>query len=88
MLCLDLTAGLGVPARVAHQVARELMGRGDTDFRGSLQVGSYVQLGADLSSLRDETQRRCAVAIESVVRRPRGRPRRRRDSTVLDLGDA
>lgn len=92
MLCLELSAGLGIPARAALAIAQRLMGRhsqasASEGFTGSLEVGPFVQLGADLAALRAETQRRCAVAIESVVRRPRGRPAARRPA-LPDLGDA
>ena len=94
MLCLDLTAGLALPARQALTIARQLMGRADgvpghaVAITGHVQVGPFIQLGADLHALREESQRRCEEAIESVVRRPRGRPPQRRRPILRDLGDA
>lgn len=91
----DLSSVLGVPTREAFRIARLMLGRspsaGTPDlsagFVGSLRVGQFVQLGADLAALREELRARFEVAIESVVRRPRGRPTRR--SVALEWqGDA
>ena len=95
MLAQDISGAIGAPARESFLLARQLLGRLphegtpdiSTEFVGSLQLGQFIQLGADLATLRAEMQRRYEVAIESVVRRPRGRPSRR---TVdpFQLGDA
>ena len=95
LLAKELNGTLGVPAREAFTVARRLLGRtadgsemsGDGEFVGSLRVGTFVQLGADLSSLRSELQHRYESAVETVVRPQRGRPRRRA-SQVQTLSDA
>ena len=46
------------------------------DFVGSFRIGNFVQLGADLTSLRAELQDRYESAVETVVRPQRGRPRK------------
>lgn len=94
-LTQDLSAALGVPAREAFRIARLMLGRSPSEgtpdlaagFVGSLRVGQFVQLGADLAALREELSARFEVAIESVVRRPRGRPGRRTLAPEW-LGDA
>lgn len=95
ILAHDLNTELGVPAREAFRLARRMLGRSpaegrpdlEAEFVGSLRVGRFLQLGADLQSLREELQERVEVAIESVVRRPRGRPSRRAPAAQW-LGDA
>lgn len=85
LLAKELNGTLGVPAREAFAVARRLLGRTSDgaemsmggDFVGSLRIGTFVQLGADLSSLRAELQQRYETAVETVVRPQRGRPPRR-----------
>lgn len=85
MLTRDLSQSLGIPTRQAFVVARRLLGRADgmiqavtpdAEFVGSLQAGAFVQLGADLNALREHVQARFEAAVETVVRRPRGRPAR------------
>lgn len=83
VLARDLSTGLGVPLREAFGIARRLLNRTadglpdlEAEFIGSLPVGDYCQLGADLVRLREELQLRVEEAVESVVRRPRGRPRK------------
>lgn len=85
MLTRDLSQSLGIPTRQAFVVARRLLGRADgmiqavtpdAEFVGSLRAGSFVQLGADLNALREHVQARFEAAVETVVRRPRGRPAR------------
>lgn len=84
MLTRDLSVSLGIPTRDAFAVAQRLLGRSDgvsglnpeTEFVGSLHVGAFIQLGADLSALRRQVQERLEAAVEIVVRRPRGRPPR------------
>ena len=95
LLAKELNGVLGVPAREAFTVARRLLGRTadgsemtmDGEFVGSLCIGTFVQIGADLSSLRSELQHRYEAAVETVVRPQRGRPRKRR-TQALPLSDA
>jgi hypothetical protein len=86
LLARDLSAALSIPAREAFGIARRLLGRSPSggepdlgaDFIGSLPVGDFIHLGADISALRLELQARLEAAVEAVVRRPRGRPPRSR----------
>ncbi len=79
MLAADLTRHAGVPVREAYAIAQRLLGNAPDadpgDYIGSMPLGDFVQLGADIQRLREELQERLEIAIESVVRRPRGRPR-------------
>lgn len=50
-------------------------GSGDP-HAGRAILGDYLRIDADLARLREDLDARLALAIESVVRRPRGRPRR------------
>lgn len=85
LLAKELNSALGVPARDAYLTARRLVGRlpgalteeAGIDFVGSLRVGAFIQLGADLNLLRTELQQRYETAVETVVRPPRGRPPKR-----------
>jgi hypothetical protein len=43
---------------------------------GGATLGDYLRIDADLERLRQDLDARLALAIEAVVRRPRGRPRR------------
>ena len=89
LLAKELRGTLGVPAREAFMVARRLLGRTTdgsemqmgSDFVGSLRIGAFIQLGADLASLRSELQRRYEMAVETVVRPQRGRPAKRSNRT-------
>ncbi len=90
LLARDLSAALSIPVKEAFGVARMLLGRApDGDLRlrapfvGSLHVGEFIQLGADLGKLREELQWRIESAVESVVRPARGRPSRAR-ATISD----
>lgn len=84
MLTRDLSVSLGIPTRDAFAVAQRLLGRNgtaarlnpETEFVGSLHVGAFIQLGADLAELRRQIHDRLEAAVEIVVRRPRGRPPR------------
>lgn len=85
LLARDLSGALSIPVKEAFGVARTLLGRapaGDirhrAEFVGSLRVGEFIQLGADLGRLREELQWRIESAVESVVRPSRGRPSRAR----------
>lgn len=92
LLARELSIALAVPMRDAFGLSRALWGRtrsgGVPDlgaaFVGSLHLGDYIQLGADLARLREELQARLEHAVESVVRPPRGRPSRSRGT----VGDA
>ena len=94
MLTRDLSQGLGIPSREAFGLARRLLGRTegaaglapDADFVGSLHAGSFVHVGADVRALRDHVHTRLEAAVETVVRRPRGRPPK--GSVAPVLGDA
>lgn len=85
LLAKELNGTLGVPAKEAYHTARRLLGRsaaevpaGDHgEFVGSLRIGEFVQLGADLHTLRAELQLRYENAVETVVRPQRGRPPKR-----------
>jgi hypothetical protein len=95
LLAKELNGTIGVPAKDAFAVARRLLGRvphldkseAGTDFIGSLRVGHFIQLGADLASLRTELQQRYEAAVETVVRPQRGRPPRR-SSPAQVISDA
>jgi len=91
LLARELSVSLAVPIKHAFFLARKLLGRTSdgaahdfqAEFVGSLPVGHFVQLGADVARLRDELQLRLETAVESVVRRPRGRPASRKRSRPL-----
>jgi len=83
LLTRDLHQALGIPTRDAFLVSRQLLGRQDphrggvspeADFLGSLHAGAFVHIAADLQQLREHLNQRLASAVETVVRRPRGRP--------------
>lgn len=42
----------------------------------AITIGPFLRLEADVQSLKQEIAERLELAIETVVRRPRGRPRR------------
>lgn len=73
LLTLDLISDLQLPARQALLLAR-------SGLSGRTSLGGFLRLAVDLDSLQDEVERRLGLAIESVVRPRRGRPRKRRDS--------
>jgi len=66
-LTLELVTRLGVPVRKAHRVAAAIL-------QGDLDAGPVLQLAVDLAHLRRRIDERLALAIETVVRLPRGRP--------------
>lgn len=84
LLTRELSAGLAIPTKDAFQLARRLLGRspgtGRPDLRaafvGSLHVGEFIQLGTDVAAVRQQVQSRLEAAVETVVRRRRGRPPR------------
>jgi len=69
VLTTELIARLGAPVREAFALAQRLA-------RGDSELGPFLSIQADLERIRLELDRQLEVAIESVVRRPRGRPRR------------
>lgn len=79
MLTADLSRSAGVPVREAYVISQRLLGNAPDShlggYVGSVPLGEFVQLGADIQRLREDLRERLEVAIESVVRRPRGRPR-------------
>lgn len=70
LLTLELTGRLGATAREAFAAAREL------SERGSTELGPFLRIEADLPAVQAELEAQLEVAIESVVRRRRGRPSR------------
>ena len=90
ILATELNGVLGIPAKEAFAVAQQLLGRASESaplenqfgFVGSLRIGSFVHIGANLTALRTEVQRRFETAVETVVRPSRGRPARRRSSGI------
>lgn len=81
-LTRELSLGLSIPTKDAFRIARLLLGRSPgsgrpdlaAEFIGSLPVGAFLQLGTDVTALRQEVQARLEAAVETVVRRRRGRP--------------
>ncbi len=84
LLSLELSRGLSIPTTQAFQLARRLLGRSpesgrpdlEAAFVGSLHVGAYIQIGVDVNAVRRQVQERLEAAVETVVRRRRGRPPR------------
>ena len=68
-LATELSQRLGAPAREAYAVARQLRDG------GSALVGPFMRIDVDMEALRVELDAQLEIAIESVVRRPRGRTR-------------
>jgi hypothetical protein len=68
LLTAELADQLGLPIRSAFALARRL-----TD--GSVEAGPFLRVEADRGSIQAEIDRQLEVAIETVVRKPRGRPR-------------
>lgn len=89
LLCRELMIAFGASAREAFDLARQVLGSaGSAGSRAALPppelagpdfftLGEYLSLGIQRARLREEVQRRIAIAVETVVRRPRGRPRSR-----------
>lgn len=69
LLTAELSRRIGVPFREGFQLATAI----ERDGRSAV---GYLMVSADLEPLRQEIDRRLEQAIETVVRRPRGRPRR------------
>jgi len=70
-LTLELVNGLGVGIRDGYRIASELCSGRD-------HAVGQLTIGADLEGLRDQIDRRLALAIETTVRAKRGRPPRER----------
>lgn len=95
ILATELNGALGIPAKEAFAVAQRLLGRTSgadaadlqTGFVGSLRIGSFLQIGADLTALRADVQRRYETAVETVVRPSRGRPTKRRNAADARASD-
>jgi hypothetical protein len=68
LLTAELTDQLDMPIRSAFALARRLVS-------GEVALGPFLSLRAETAPLSDEIDRQLEVAIETVVRRPRGRPR-------------
>ena len=68
LLTAEISGQLGVPLRSALSLARRLAA-------GDVSAGPFLRLQADTESIQDEIDRQLEVAIETVVRKPRGRPR-------------
>lgn len=68
LLTAELSDQLDMPIRSAFALARRLVA-------GDVAAGQFLQLRADTESITAEIDRQLEVAIETVVRRPRGRPR-------------
>jgi hypothetical protein len=82
LLVQELMDGLGLPAKEALSVARRLTdsvskGASSAGSGTSLVAGSFTGITIDRERLRQEIEERLALAIESVVRAPRGRPKSR-----------
>jgi hypothetical protein len=68
LLTAELSDQLGIPIRAAFVLARRLAD-------GSIEAGPFLRVQADTDSIQEEIDRQLEVAIETVVRKPRGRPR-------------
>ncbi len=68
LLTAELSDQLDIPIRSAFALARRLVA-------GDVSAGPFLRLRADTESINKEIDRQLEVAIETVVRRPRGRPR-------------
>jgi hypothetical protein len=68
LLTAELSDQLHMPIRSAFALARRLVA-------GEVELGPFLNVRARTSALGEEIDRQLEVAIETVVRRPRGRPR-------------
>ena len=68
LLTAELADQLGMPIRSAFLLARRLVS-------GEVALGPFLLVRAETTTLTEEIDRQLEVAIETVVRRPRGRPR-------------
>ena len=67
-LTAELVGELSISVRSAFALARRL-------GQGMAPIGPFLQVMVDTAAIQREIDRRLEVAIETVVRRPRGRPR-------------
>lgn len=68
LLTAELTDQLDMPIRSAFALARRLVA-------GEVALGPFLNVRAETAALSEEIDRELEVAIETVVRRPRGRPK-------------
>lgn len=68
LLTAELSDQLDMPIRSAFALARRLCS-------GDVSAGPFLHVRANTASIHEEIDRQLEVAIETVVRRPRGRPR-------------
>ena len=68
-VALDLAGDLGVPFARALRAAARLAADG-----GVVRVGEFASLHVDAGALRRSTLERLDSAVETVGKRPRGRP--------------
>jgi hypothetical protein len=68
LLAVEISEQLGVSVRAAFELARRLSD-------GPIDLGPYLNLRADFAAVRGEVEEQLEVAIETVVRKRRGRPR-------------
>lgn len=68
LLTAELTDQLDMPIRSAFVLARRLVS-------GEVALGPFLNVRAETAAIGEEIDRQLEVAIETVVRRPRGRPR-------------
>ena len=68
LLTAELSDQLDMPIRSAFALARLLVA-------GDVAAGPFLQLRANTELIKQEIDRQLEVAIETVVRRPRGRPK-------------
>lgn len=66
-LAVEFSRTLDAPVRQAFELARR-------SLAGDSSVGTFARLAVDIESVQAEVEERLSAAIESVVRRPRGRP--------------
>ena len=67
LLTTEIGQRLGGSVREAFALAQRLT-------HGESNLGPFLMISADIASIKAEIDQQLEVAIESVVRRPRGRP--------------
>lgn len=75
-IALELVRVLKLPTAVALTLAQQVQRCGGDTIR----LGEYVSITVDLAMLRASTSGRLDAAVESIGRRPRGRPPARQGS--------
>lgn len=68
LLSTEIAQKLDIPVKSAFAIARRLVA-------GTLDLRPILRLQADLPAVRSEVDEHLELAIETVVRRRRGRPR-------------